>query len=264
MGWEPEPSVIAGCTLFAVGYFWTTRGRPWPRALALVAADTILLLALISPIDTLGERSLFSAHMLQHLLLLELVAPLFIVAIPAALARRWLRRRWVARIEARLRRPARAWAIGFLTLALWHIPWFYDLALRNDGLHACEHLSFLISACIFWWPVLAPLAASRLDTVAAVFYLFARMAANLMLGTLIVAAPVGLYAAYAHRTLPLPFGLTPILDQQIGGFLMWVPTLLIDAAAAPLLLALFLKPAAPHVPTSPAATNPAAPAALRG
>ena len=264
MGWDPEPSVIAGCALFAVWYFWATRGRPWARALAFVAADTILLLALISPLDTLGERALFSAHMLQHLLLLEVVAPLLVAAIPAALAHGWLRTGWVARLEAHLRRPALAWTIGFGTLALWHIPWCYDLALRNDGLHAAEHLSFLVSACIFWWPVLAPLAASRLDTVSSIFYLFARMTANLMLGIAIIAAPTGLYTAYAHRALPLPFGLTPALDQQIGGFLMWVPTLLIDAAAAPLLLALFLKPAARHVPTSPAATDPAAPAALRG
>lgn len=229
-----------------------------PRVSAFLVADAVLLLALVSPLDPLGEQRLFSAHMLQHLLLLEVVAPLWVLALPRRLAERALQWPGLAAVERWLRDPKVSWPIGFGTLALWHIPWLYDLALRSSGLHALEHLSFLASSFIFWWPVLTPLASHRMPTVTSIFYLFGRMAANLMLGTAIAAAPVGIYAAYAHRTLPLPFGLTPALDQQLGGYLMWLPTLVIDVAAVPLFLVLFLKPATPVGPALPEAADPAA------
>ncbi|MGH9466787.1 MAG: cytochrome c oxidase assembly protein [Terriglobales bacterium] len=271
MGWTLQPEVIAGVAALATAYFAAyyltgAAKKPWhfwPRAATFLFADAVLLLALISPLDALGDKYLFSAHMVQHLLLLEVVAPLWVLGLPVPVARRLLRLPLLGAIERRVRNPRVSWPIGFATLAFWHIPYFYDLTLASTGLHAFEHISFLVSAFIFWWPVISPLADHRMPTVTSIFYLFGRMTANLMLGVLIAAAPVGIYAAYAHRVLPLPFGLTPRLDKELGGYLMWLPSLLIDVAAVPLFLVLLFKPAEAQPLAPPAATDPATPAALR-
>lgn len=235
--WDLEPAVIVGCAVLAGLYVW---GVGWRlKAVFFALGDVALLMALISPLDTLADHYLFSAHMVQHLILLEVVPPLFILSLPASLPLPGM----VGRLEHWLRQPLRAWIIGFVTMAAWHIPVCYNAALANDGVHATEHLCFLISACIFWWPVLAPRRESRMPAISAVLYLFSRMAANLVLGMVIFAEPVVLYAGYSAAAARLGWGLTPLMDQRVGGVLMWAPTLLIDIAAAPLLLALFFNPA---------------------
>ncbi|HXR96957.1 MAG TPA: cytochrome c oxidase assembly protein [Terriglobales bacterium] len=240
LGWDVEPGVVIGCLILIALYGHLTAWRWRWRGVSFVAGTAIMLLALISPLDILADQYLFSAHMLQHLLLLELAAPLLVLGIPAEPALRWLAVPWLARWERRLRQPMVAWPIGFGTLLVWHVPRLYDWAVASDAVHAAEHVSFVVSAVIFWWPVLAPLATSRLPAHEAVLYLFARLSANLVLGTVIAAAPLGVYAAYAHAPLAqLGWGITPLLDQRLGGFLMWTPSLLVDAAAIPLLLAIW-------------------------
>lgn len=247
LGWDWEPSVVAGCALLLLAGLAAARSQPWWRTLAWIAGDAVLLLALVSPLDTLADHYLFSAHMAQHLLLLELVPPLLLLGTSPLWARRLLEWRWAASLERRLSRPWIAWTIGFGTLCLWHLPRLYDAAVRNQGIHIVEHLLFLVSATIFWWPVLGPLPDRRMPVGQAIFYLFSRMSANLILGILVALAPVGFYTAYAHPSDALglltmirdQWGLTPLLDQRLGGMLMWVPSLVIDGAAVPLLLALW-------------------------
>ncbi|HWG36978.1 MAG TPA: cytochrome c oxidase assembly protein [Terriglobales bacterium] len=247
LGWDWEPSVVAGCALWLLACVGAARSQPWWRTLALFASDAVLLFALVSPLDTLADHYLFSAHMAQHLLLLELVPPLLLLGFPPLWARRLLQWRWAASVELRLRRPWIAWTIGFGTLCVWHLPRLYDAAVRYEGIHIVEHLLFLVSATIFWWPVLGPLPDHRMPVWQAIFYLFSRMSANLILGILVALAPVGFYTAYAHPSDALglltmirrQWGLTPLLDQRLGGMLMWVPSLVIDGAAVPLLLALW-------------------------
>ncbi len=240
LGWDVEPGVVIGCLILIAlyGHFTVWRSR-WRGAL-FVAGIAILLLALISPLDTLADQYLFSAHMVQHLLLLEVTAPLLVLGVTTELAEEWLAVPWVARWERRLRNPMAAWAIGFGTLLAWHAPRLYDWAVASDAVHAVEHISFVISAAIFWWPVLAPRASSRMPAHEAVIYLFARLSANIVLGTVLAAAPLGTYAAYAHAPLTqLGWGITAALDQRLGGYLMWAPSLLLDFAAIPLILAIW-------------------------
>ncbi|MGH9393460.1 MAG: cytochrome c oxidase assembly protein, partial [Terriglobales bacterium] len=211
MEWNLEPGVLAGCAGLAGAYLWAARGAGGLRRLAFAAAEAVLLGALASPLDGLAERTLFSAHMLQHLLLLEVAAPLLVLSVPAELGHRIFLGRWPG-LKAWM-----AWMIGFGMLCLWHVPWLYDAALRWDGVHALEHICFVASACIFWWPVLR----GELGASESVLYLFARMAGNLLLGTLIYLAPIWFYGAYLHAATPLPFGLTALADQRLGGILMW-------------------------------------------
>lgn len=264
--WDFEPSVLIGCSALLGLYVWgvsrLARGDWWRLKVAcFVAGDAALALALISPLDTLADHYFFSAHMAQHLLLLEFVAPLLLLSLPASLPLPGP----IGRVERQLRRPMTAWAIGFGTLAVWHVPACYNAAVAHAALHVFEHLCFLVSASIFWWPVLAPRRASRMPASSSILYLFSRMAANLVLGTAIFAAPVGLYAGYGAAAAGLGWGLTPLVDQRLGGLLMWVPTLLIDICAAPLLLVLFLSPSEErHGPMSPAGTDRGASAAPGG
>ena len=116
-------------------------------------------------------------------------------------------------------------------LWIWHMPRLYDATLASEPLHIFEHLMFLVTATIFWWPILAPLEDSRMSHGAAFAYLGAAMLVTGVLGILITFAPVGTYAAYLHPqdelgildALRHSWGLTTEADQELGGLLMWVP-----------------------------------------
>ena len=234
-GWDWEPSVVVGCALLLLAYVAAVRFRVAARSLFFGAGVLVLLLALVSPIDTLGDGYLFSAHMVQHILLILVVPPLLIMGIPRELIDRLLRRTLFRKIEHVLSRAQLAWLLGVGSMWIWHWPPLYNIALSHEGIHIAEHLMFLITATIFWWPVLNPAENSRLSPLGAVIYLFSACAAHTILAILITFAPVGTYPAYLQPAdtlgiLPLlrnQWGLTPGVDQQLGGLLMWVPVCLI-------------------------------------
>jgi cytochrome c oxidase assembly factor CtaG len=230
-GWDLEPSVIVGCIGLLAGYLALTRGRDRRRCAIFVLGDLLLLLALVSPLDTLSDNYLFSAHMVQHLFLIVIVPPLFLLGVPREVFERALRFGWVSRLEERLRKPVVAWSLSSAVLIFWHLPRFYDLTIQNESVHVIEHLSFLVFFTIFWWPALSPFKEKRLSPMGSVVYIFAGMAVNAILGIVITFAPAGFYSAYLHPEDPLGWlstirnvwGITPHLDQEIGGIIMWVP-----------------------------------------
>lgn len=134
------------------------------------------------------------------------------------------------RAEHILGRPVVAWVIGMGTLWIWHVPGLYDAALAHEGIHIVQHLTFLVTATIFWWPVVALASLRRLRSLGAVPYLLSSSLASSVLGIILTFAPPGLYPAYAHPADPLgilrfvrrEWGLTAQADQQLGGLLMWV------------------------------------------
>lgn len=229
--WHWEPSIWLGCTALLGGYLAVLRFRLGRRALLFVAGVLALLLALVSPLDTLGDTYLFSAHMVQHLLLVLVTPPLMLLGLPADPVRQWLRQPALNRLERFLGRAGVAWLLGAGTLWLWHIPAFYNASLAHLDVHIAMHLSFLITATIFWWLVAGPLPERRLSPLAAVAYLFTAGVANTVLGIILTFAPPGLYPAYLHpfdtlgilSLLREQWGLTPAVDQQLGGLLMWIP-----------------------------------------
>jgi len=228
--WDPDPSVIIGCIALAIVYVIACR-RDFSRAAWFLLGDLVMLLALISPLDVLADDYLFSAHMLQHMLLVLAVPPLLILGLPRALAASVVRVPALATIERALRSPAVAWTLGMAALWIWHLPRLYDATLASEALHIFEHLVFLVTATIFWWPILAPIEESRMNHGAAFAYLGAAMLTTTILGILITFAPVGVYTAYLHPDDSLgiltglrdSWGLTTEADQQLGGLLMWVP-----------------------------------------
>jgi putative membrane protein len=229
--WRWHPSVILGCLGLLVGYFALPRSRSRGAAVRFVLGVLVIGLALVSPLDALGDTYLFSAHMAQHLLLILVAPPLLLLGIPASSFRGALRFPPARRLEAFLRRPVVAWTAGVGVLWAWHLPALYDAALASELVHVGEHLSFLVTATVLWWPVLGPATEYRYPPLTAVVYLFAAAGANILLGVLLTLAPVGLYPAYlspadelgALSLIREGWGLTPAADQQLGGLLMWVP-----------------------------------------
>jgi putative membrane protein len=170
--------------------------------------------------------------MLQHLLMIVVIPPLLLLGLPADLVRRivaWRPARIVA--TASSNGPA-AWLLAVTTLYVWHVPVLYDAALHSEPLHILEHLCFLVTATIFWWPVLAPLPEYRLPVASAIIYLFAASIANDALGIAITFAAPGLYPTYlrpdnAQGILTLlrdNLGISASQDQQAAGILMWIPS----------------------------------------
>lgn len=227
--WDPDLSVLIGCAALLAAYWRAHRGD-LSRAGWFVAGVAVLLLALISPLDALGDEYLFSAHMLQHLLLELAVPPLLLLGITPRFARAVIDRRPLGRIERVLGNPLIAWTLAIATLALWHLPRLFDAALSNEYVHIAEHLCFMTTATIFWWPILAPLPQCRISPLWAQGYLLGGAMANSLLGIWLTFAPAGLYAPYLRPADSLhvaallrgAWGMTPALDQEVGGLLMWV------------------------------------------
>lgn len=262
-----ERGIPLGCLGLLVGYAAVQRFQLTWRAWLFAAGVLILWLALASPLDELGDDYLFSAHMVQHLLLLQVVPPLLLMGLPAPLMRRALHWPPAARVERVLSRPVLAWTLAMGTLWLWHLPALYNFALDHEGVHVIQHLSFLVTATIYFWPVCATLPEARLQPLQMVAYLFTAAAANMLLGILLTFAPVGLYPHYLHpddelHILPLlqgQWGLTPEIDQQIGGLVMWIAGNLVYFALILWRLAWWMEERDDEPAMATEKTSPAAP-----
>jgi putative membrane protein len=233
--WDFQPTIVAGCLLLAGGYLAWVRFKPQRRAVAFFTGLGVLAIALLSPIDGLGDTYLFSAHMVQHLMLLLICPPLMIAGLPADATRKLLGRLSFNRLEHWLSQPAIALLIVVGVVWAWHFPAFYNFALAHESVHAFQHLTFLASATIFWWPVFTPLEEQRMAMPLVLLYIFLACLADAVLGIILTFVPAGLYPMYLHQEDPWNilailrnnWGITPQLDQQLGGLVMWVPGSLI-------------------------------------
>ena len=244
--WSLEPLVLlalaAGIWLYARGVrsLWRRagagRGISRPQTAYFAAGMTALIVALVSPVDQVGT-ALFSVHMVQHLLLTLIAAPLLVLGAPMlatlwaigperrrGIARWWYRARRLRAAWAHLSHPVTAWVLHATALWLWHIPILYEAALRNDAIHALEHASFVGTALLFWWLVVHP-GQHRLGRGLGVVYLFGAALQSGVLGALITFAPRPWYPMHYGTTRA--WGLTPLEDQQLAGLLMWVPASLV-------------------------------------
>ena len=230
--WEPFvviPLAITGA-MYAIGVTRMKGLRPWQIA-SFAAGWLALVIALVSPLDALGGI-LFSAHMAQHEMLMIVAAPLLVFGRPL-IAFLWaLPPQWRGPVGHFFQRPAIAntwnWITGALVVTIlhaialwvWHIPSWYEATLRNDGIHALQHISFLLTATMFWWS-LTHGRYGRLGYGAAVIYVFATAGHSGALGALITFAPHLWYPIYGARTAA--WGLNAIEDQQLAGLIMWIP-----------------------------------------
>lgn len=243
--WSWEPAIVLPLAVLLAVYALGALRRGhvanlrW-RHSSFLAGWTSLFFALTSPIHELGEQ-LFSAHMLQHEILILISAPLVSAAHPGATCL-WAfapRQRagvgsWVHRIEQSavvhfFTKPLSAWILEAAALWLWHIPTLYEATLHSGWVHAAQHLSFLGTAVLFW-SALYGVGRPALNYGAATLYVFGTAVHCSALGALLTFSTVLWYPAYSGTTAH--WGLTPLQDQQLGGVIMWVPSGLVFIAVA--------------------------------
>jgi putative membrane protein len=229
--WSVHPSIPVGIGLLLALYGLTAgplrRRHGWgppvepEQATAFVSACGILFIALTGPIHDLADSYLFSIHMIQHLILTLVVAPLLLVGTPDWLARVLLRPRWLRAAAETLGSAPAAFLIFNGTLLIWHVPAFYSSTLIDIDIHISEHLLFLAAALVGWWPILAPAPEFRSPVIVQLIYMLLVTFPMKLLGLLLLLAGTVLYPVYAIA--PRVWGLDPHLDQQLGGVIMLVP-----------------------------------------
>jgi cytochrome c oxidase assembly factor CtaG len=246
--WRWNFILLLFCALALAGYFLAFKRRGRPAYLG--AATVVLLLALISPVNALAEGYLFSAHMVQHILLVLIIPALFLLSLPRSFS---LPRPLIA-----FTHPFIGWLAGVGAMWLWHAPALCNAATTSRTFFAIQTISLLLMGSVFWWQVLAPRDAERLSPASGIVYLFTACTACSVLGIILTFAPVSICSVYQHpidrlgmlNTIRGDWGLTSDRDQQIGGLLMWVPMCLIYLAAILAQLARWHSDPAPQMEKS--------------
>jgi putative membrane protein len=241
--WSFDPVLLVAVTVTAILY-WRgmarlgrrIRGRDrTARAIAFYGGLAVLTAALVSPLDALAS-ALFSAHMVQHLLLMVVAAPLVAYARPTAAliaglptggrdAVRWATAGGLRKVAHVLFNPVIVWSIGAIVLWAWHMPSLYEGALRHDALHVAEHVSFLGAALLFWSVVLGSGARRGAARPVAALLVFANGVQGTALGAVLLFASAGLYPVHAPGVRA--WGTSLLEDQQLAGALMWGPPALL-------------------------------------
>ena len=229
LAWEWHPDIFIGLLLleaayvYGVGplrrrYGWADRVEAKHLVLFTLGVLT-LFIALVSPLHDLGDAYLFSAHMTQHMLMILVAAPLLLMGTPDWLLRPLLSHDIVMKGGTFLRKPLVAFVIFNGTLALWHLPTLYGLALHNHGVHIVQHLSFIFTGLLVWWPILSPLRElPRLNYPLQMLYLFLLSFLPAVVGALITFTGSVIYLWYDQA--PRVYDISPLVDQQMAGLLM--------------------------------------------
>jgi putative membrane protein len=198
------------------------RGAGARQLAAFVGSVVVILVALVSPLDGLGENYLFSAHMVQHLLLGDVAPLLMLLALSRVIMRPLTRRlQSVERALGPLAHPASALVLWLALIYLWHIPALYDAALNHPALHALQHVSFFTAGVLVWWPLIQPVPMrNRLTGMWTFGYIGAAKLGLASLGLFLTWTTTVVYGYYQH--VPRIWGLSAITDQNVGGAIMMV------------------------------------------
>lgn len=264
--WNPDPLTLASMVFLVVFYGYGLsrlmrrrgeRATVRPRhVLAFGAGVIVLALALVSPVDGLAD-DLQWMHMVQHMLLMNVAAPLVVMgapwrvmlwALPAA------RRRWPGQGRRALVRrgvprylfwqPLLLLVLYALVLWTWHVPVLYEAALANRWIHDGQHIAFFAVAALFWRVLFDPIGHLQMSRGTAILYLFGTSLHATVLGVLMALAPRLWYPTYAGRTEA--WGLAALEDQQFAGYIMWMPACMVYAVIAAVLCAHWLREDAPE------------------
>ena len=228
--WTIHWSTVIGLALFGWLYNWRVErgaasgaGRVSGAQRALFHTGLLVIfLSLNGPLHDLSDYYLFSAHMVQHLLLTLVLPPLLIWGTPGWMLRPLLERPAIRAVATRATRPVTCFVVFNLVLAAWHLPPLYNTAMAYHPVHITQHLMFMAASVLMWWPLLSPLPElPRLAYPGQMLYCFLMVIPMSIISIYIAMADGILYPAYAIA--PRLWGLSPMLDQQIGGLIMWIP-----------------------------------------
>jgi cytochrome c oxidase assembly factor CtaG len=245
--WFSDPLVLVPLALFAGIYVWRFarareeeggRGAGPLQALAFGAGMLAIVVALVSPIDGLGEQYLFSAHMVQHVLLGDIAPLLILLGLSRVILRPATRR--LTSVERRLgplASPATGLIAWLVLMYVWHVPALYDAAVEHPLVHLLEHLSFFAAGVALWWPLIQPIPMRRhLTGLQPVAYIGTAKAGLAALGIFLTWSTTAIYPYYEDT--PRIWGLTPVEDQNVAGVIMMVEQSL---TLAVVLVVLFMR-----------------------
>lgn len=218
-----SPVWLAALAILAT---WLIVVQSVSRLWMVLAGLTFLVLAYVSPVGVLADGYLFSAHMLQHLVLLLVVPLCLLLALPPTAPSASPLPRWKQLVSI----PLIGWVCGVGAMWFWHMPTFCAASIQYGPVGLIRDLTFLVAGFLFWWPVFSPTAACRLAPPSAIVYLFSACTGCTLLGIYITFTTVTVCPAFANPvdrvgilTMLYNGGFTPTVDQSLGGLLMWVP-----------------------------------------
>ena len=226
--WMSPAWLVAAAVLLA--YVLVFRASLSRRLAVLVGGLALYLLVYVSPIGVLADGYLFSAHMVQHLVLLLVVPLCLLVSFPRKPLRAWADRSPIARRLDASWLPLAGWFGGLGAMWIWHVPALCSASTLSYPLGVFRDATFLLAGLLFWWPVFTPVRRQRLPAPVSVVYLFSACLGCTLLGIYITFTTISVCPAFANPTNRLgivswlyELGLTPSVDQHLGGLCMWVP-----------------------------------------
>jgi putative membrane protein len=230
--WRVYPAFMVGWLLFVGAYFLLigplrhrfpgSRPATSRQVASFSFAAAAMFLSLQGPLHELSDYFLFSAHMVQHLVLILLMPPFLLMGIPDWMLRPAVRVKWVGKVARALTLPLVAFALNNVIFLAWHFPGPYDLMMRNHDVHVTMHLMIMVTGTIMWWPVMSPLPElPRIAAPLQMVYLFLVGIPMMISAALITFSGTPLYSWYVEA--PRVFPLDPLSDQRLGGVIMWVP-----------------------------------------
>ena len=227
--WHGHPDALIGLALFQGAYLlgvgpirerYGLADSIDPRQIATFTLGVLVIfVSLLSPLHVLSDEYLFSAHMLQHVLLTLVAPPLLVLGTPGWLLRPLLRPSLTFRFARLLTHPVVAFAVFTAVFSVWHIPGLYNISVTNHAVHIAEHLLFMATAVMMWWPLTSMVPElPRLSYPLAMVYLFLLSIAQLIVFAPITFARSPLYQWYADA--PRIWSISPVVDQQLGAIMM--------------------------------------------
>ncbi len=234
--WGSPVWLLAAAVLFAYVLAFRATGlrRLWVLALGL----TFWVLAFVSPIGTLADGYLFSAHMVQHLLMLLVIPLCLLLSLPPQTEAWQLHRSGLDQLVSWNGLPLVGWMLGVGAMWFWHVPSLCNASTQSDAIGLIRDSSFIIAGLLFWWPIYSPIESCRIRPLDGICYLFAACLGCTLLGIYLTFTTVSVCPAFANPADRLAIvsrlyqaGFTPDVDQSLGGLLMWVPPCLLYVGA---------------------------------
>src|SRR3982074_1433063 len=224
--WSIHPSTAIGIAALGALYIWASLklGREPTRSQKIFFLSGLLLMfaSLNGPIHDLSDDYLFSAHMVQHLLLTLAMPPLLLAGVPRWMLSGLLSRRFIRPAARFVTRAPIAFVVFNLVIAAWHLPPLYNAAMANHNIHIAEHLMFMVAAVLMWWPLMSQVPElPRLAYPGQMLYSFLMSIPMSIVAIYIAMSDHVLYPAYAAA--PRVIAMSPLEDQLLGALIMWIP-----------------------------------------
>jgi putative membrane protein len=236
--WNWASPVWLVVTAFIAAYLVTFGGRLEKRSWWFAAAMAALVAAFVSPVGVLADGYMFSAHMIQHLVLLLLVPLFFLMSLPRERMESWFARPGADTWGRLLAFAPVGWVLGLSVMWIWHVPTLCTASLSYNWLGLLRDSSFVLAGIAFWWPVFAPVRRYRLGAPGAAMYLFTACVGCTLLGIYLTFTPISVCPVFAEPAGRAGLlsqlrggGYTAAMDQRLGGLLMWVPPCVLYAGA---------------------------------